>query len=117
MAFERVAMRLPLRHDRLWKQELELVAPVPSIPLDEAQLLRESAIEPPLSIRRPRAAARKIRNIRSIGTRALFDDDKISHTLHRSFLIPPCLNALFNVPGGISTFGFPATVTDPFFVG
>ena|SRR5690349_18914693 len=48
-------MRLLLRHDRLWrKQEPESVDPVPSIPLSEAPLLRESTIEPPPSIRRPR---------------------------------------------------------------
>ena len=35
------------------RQEPEWVDPVPSIPLSEAQLLRESTIEPPPSIRQP----------------------------------------------------------------
>ena len=99
------------------RQEPEWVDPVPSIPLSEAQLLRESTIEPPPSIRQPRNTARKIRNVRPIGTWALFDNNKVTHTLHLSFLSPACLIALFNVPGGMSTFGFPATVTVPFFVG
>ena len=54
-----------------------------------------------------------------IGTergRALLDDDKVLHGLPH-FLSPACFSALFKVPGGMSTLGFPATVTVPGFVG
>jgi hypothetical protein len=33
------------------------------------------------------------------------------------FLSPACFSALLRVPGGMSTLGFPATVTVPGFVG
>jgi len=36
--------------------------------------------------------------------------------IHLVFFRPDCFNALFNVPGGMSTLGFPATVTVPLFV-
>jgi hypothetical protein len=40
-----------------------------------------------------RDAARKIRDIRPIGTWPLFDDNKVLHTLYFSFLSPACLTA------------------------
>jgi len=36
--------------------------------------------------------------------------------IYSYFFNPACFKALFNVPGGISTLDFPATVTVPFLV-
>lgn len=63
-----------------------------------------------------RDASREIGNIRTKGRGTFFNDDKVSHTLHFSFLSPACFNTLFRVPGGMSMLAFPATVTVPFFV-
>src|SRR5690348_15144456 len=95
------------RPDRLWKQELELVVPVPSIPLGEAQPLRESAKEPPPSIRRPRRIQEDLERTPHKNLRP-FQRQQGTASLHLSFLRPACLNALFSVPDGMSTFGFPA---------
>lgn len=42
----------------------------------------------------------------------LLDDNQVLHLLAH-FLNPACFRMLFNVPGGISTLGLPATVTVP----
>jgi len=71
-----------------------------------------------LLFRFPRGdAARKVRNMGSVGGRAFFNDDEVSHRDHSCFFRPACFSALLNVPGGISILGFPDTVTVPVFVG
>ena len=60
-------------------------------------------------------ASGQVRNIGTERGRPLFDDDEVLHGLPH-FLSPACFSALFKVPGGMSTLGFPATVTVPGFV-
>jgi hypothetical protein len=53
--------------------------------------------------------------IRNIGPKRrwpLFHHDHEFHA-YPCLFNPACLSTLFNVPGGISTLGFPATVTVP----
>ncbi len=60
-------------------------------------------------------APRKVRNVGAVGGRAFFNDYEISHGKHSCFFRPACFSALFRVPGGMSTLGFPDTVTVPVF--
>ncbi|OGA31479.1 MAG: hypothetical protein A3F75_14595 [Betaproteobacteria bacterium RIFCSPLOWO2_12_FULL_64_23] len=62
-------------------------------------------------------ATRKVWNMCSVRGRAFFNDYEVSHKNHSCFFKPACFSALFNVPGGMSTLGFPDTVTVPGFVG
>src|SRR5258706_3417377 len=55
--------------------------------------------------------AGKIRRVSTPSGRRLLVDDEIFH------FRPACLTILFNVPGGMSTDGWPATVTVPGFNG
>jgi hypothetical protein len=51
----------------------------------------------------------QIRNVGAPASFASFNDDRVTHR-QTHFLRPACFRILFNVPGGISTFGLPATV-------
>src|SRR3989338_2504074 len=56
-------------------------------------------------------AARQIRDKSTITGRTFFYND---HVAHKNYSFnPACLSALFNVPGGTSTLGLPATVQYP----
>lgn len=44
---------------------------------------------------------------------ALFDNDEVSHSDGPYFFSPACFKVLLSVPGGMSTFGLPATATLP----
>ena len=57
-------------------------------------------------------AARKVWHIGTKAARALLDDNEILH-MRPHFFRPACFRMLFNVPGGTSTLGLPATVTVP----
>src|SRR5437016_3715860 len=62
------------------------------------------------------------RQVRDVGTPTRFaslDDHHVSHDRHPhfSFLRPACLSMAFNVPGGTSRLGLPATVTTPGLLG
>ncbi len=60
---------------------------------------------------------RKIRHVSTVGGRASLNNYEVCIGIHSCFFRPACFRALFSVPGGISTLGFPETVTVPFFVG
>ncbi len=62
-------------------------------------------------------ATREIRNVSAIGGKSFFNNYEVSHRNHSGFFRPACFSALFSVPGGISTLGFPDTVTVPVFDG
>ena len=57
------------------------------------------------------AETRQIRSVCAPTCVRFFVDDEVFH------FSPACLRILFNVPGGMSTDGCPATVTVPGFVG
>jgi len=58
----------------------------------------------------------KIGNVCPIGGGAFFNDNQVAHLSYSYFFSPACFNALFKVPGGMSTLGFPATVTVPLLI-
>src|SRR5262245_20184878 len=67
--------------------------------------------------RRPRGyASRKIRHVSGVVPVSFFDNYRVSHSIAYR-LSPACLRILFNVPGGKSSLGFPATVTRPVLLG
>src|SRR6202049_1089895 len=57
--------------------------------------------------------AGQIRHIGRVIALGLFDDDCVAHQFRS--LSPACLSTLFNVPGAMSSDGFPAMVTRPGF--
>ncbi len=61
-------------------------------------------------------AAWEIGNIGRIVPLCLFDDNGVADCVSFHFFRPACLRMLFNVPGGRSSLGFPATVTRPTFL-
>ncbi len=62
-------------------------------------------------------ATGKVWNVGSVGGWAFLNNYEVSHGNHSCFFRPACLSTLFKVPGGMSTLGFPDTVTVPAFVG
>lgn len=60
---------------------------------------------------------REVRNMRSPARLASFNHYHVPHLDVSQPLRPACLRMAFNVPGGMSTPVFPATVTVPGFVG
>jgi len=62
-------------------------------------------------------ASWEVRHIGADTCSALLKDDGVSHVEIPHSVRPACLRAFFSVPGGMSTLGFPATVTVPGLVG
>jgi hypothetical protein len=57
---------------------------------------------------------REVRHVRTVSLRRSLNDDQV---IHRDHLRPAFFRMPFNVPGGTSAEGWPATVTRPDFAG